>query len=142
MLDESTGVLAQERVELTLPAGSDLMALARYTAATVATRAGFDIEEIEDLRLAVDELCITLGPLPGEAAIHLEYGRVDDLVTVVATAVVPEGLEAVDAGDLGASELAEQLLDALVDSHGVDVQEGRPCAWMRRRGTSPAASPS
>ncbi len=43
-------------VELTLPAGSDLIVLARFTAVTLGSRAGFDIEEIEDLRLAVDEL--------------------------------------------------------------------------------------
>ena len=46
-------------VELTIPVRADLVVLARLTAATVASRADFDVEEIEDLRLAVDELCIS-----------------------------------------------------------------------------------
>ena len=47
-----------EAVELIIPVQSDLVVLARLTAATVASRAGFNVEEVEDLRLAVDELCV------------------------------------------------------------------------------------
>ena len=47
-------------VTLSIPVSADLLVLVRLTAATVASRAGFDVEEIEDLRLAVDELCISL----------------------------------------------------------------------------------
>ena len=47
-------------VGLSIPSGADLLVLARLTAATVASRAGFDVEEVEDLRLAVDELCVAL----------------------------------------------------------------------------------
>ena len=49
-----------EAVELIIPVQSDLVVLARLTAATVASRAGFDVEEVEDLRLAVDELCVSI----------------------------------------------------------------------------------
>ena len=49
-----------DTVELTIPVRADLVVLARLTAATVASRADFDVEEIEDLRLAVDELCISV----------------------------------------------------------------------------------
>ncbi len=48
----------REPVELSIPVQSDLIVLARLTAATVASRAGFDVEEVDDLRLAVDELCV------------------------------------------------------------------------------------
>ncbi len=46
------------RVELALSVEDDLLVLARFTVSAVASRAGFDVEEIEDLRLAVDELCL------------------------------------------------------------------------------------
>ena len=49
-----------DTVELTLPIRADLVVLARFAAATIASRADFDVEEIEDLRLAVDELCISV----------------------------------------------------------------------------------
>ncbi len=49
-----------DTVELTLPVRADLVVLARFAAGTIASRADFDVEEIEDLRLAVDELCVSL----------------------------------------------------------------------------------
>ena len=54
----SAGAAAGAQVELTLSVADDLLALARLTVSAVASRAGFDVEEIEDLRLAVDELCL------------------------------------------------------------------------------------
>jgi hypothetical protein len=130
-VEQPVQTLAQERVELTLPAGADLMSLARYAVATVATRAGFGIDEIEDLRLAVDELCISLGPLPPDAVLEFEFERRDDLVSVV-----------VSAGNAGSdfdsdlvrttNDLSEQLLRTLVDEHG-HLSNGRPSAWLRRR---------
>ena len=47
-----------DRVELTFPARGDLIVLARLVTSAVSARAGFDIEELEDLRLAVGELCL------------------------------------------------------------------------------------
>jgi anti-sigma regulatory factor (Ser/Thr protein kinase) len=43
-------------VELSIPVRSNLLVLARLTAATLASRAEFGIEDIEDLRLVVEEL--------------------------------------------------------------------------------------
>ena len=48
------------RVELSLPADAQMLFLARMTAAAVATRAELNYEQVEDLRLAIDELCIAL----------------------------------------------------------------------------------
>ncbi len=47
-------------VELSIPVTADLVVLARLTASTVASRSNFDVEEVEDLRLAVDELCVSM----------------------------------------------------------------------------------
>jgi len=47
-------------VELTFPVRSDLLVLARLTAAALASRADFGIEDIEDLRLVVEELCLSV----------------------------------------------------------------------------------
>ena len=64
-------------VELTIPVKADLVVLARLTAATVASRADFDVEEIEDLRLAVDELCISViqDSLEGRLDLHVQSGQ-------------------------------------------------------------------
>src|ERR1700683_666298 len=72
-----------EMVELSFPASVDLVVLARFTAATVAARAGFDIDEIEDPRLAVDELCVSFGPLEWYSNVRLRFERNEDVVRIV-----------------------------------------------------------
>ena len=46
-----------ERVHLVIPPSSRFLRTARLVAADAAERAGCDVEEIEDFRIAVDELC-------------------------------------------------------------------------------------
>ena len=62
-----------ESVELSIPVQSDLIILARLTAATVASRAGFDVEEVDDLRLAVDELCVLVIDGAGTGRLNLSF---------------------------------------------------------------------
>ncbi len=142
MIETSPKTVKDEVIELSFPAHGDLITLARFTAATVAVRAGFDVEEIEDLRLAVDELCASFGPLRGDRLLRIEYRRIEDTVEVkcildppVAGSSEKEGAP-VDDGDWGGLELSEQLLDALVDAHGREAVGEMRCAWLRKRRTS------
>jgi hypothetical protein len=50
----------EERIELVLQADKRLVRVARLVASGVATTAGFDVEEVEDLQIAVDELWTAL----------------------------------------------------------------------------------
>ena len=42
-----------EVIELTMPVDPDLLMVVRFTAAAIAARAEFDLEEVEDLRLGL-----------------------------------------------------------------------------------------
>ena len=77
-----------EPVELSIPVQADLILLARLTAATVASRAGFDVEEVEDLRLAVDELCVSVVNGASTGRLQLTFVTTDGNVEV-SCAVVP-----------------------------------------------------
>lgn len=46
-----------DKISIQLPAISDYLPTIRMTASTVASNMGFDIEEVEDIKLAVSELC-------------------------------------------------------------------------------------
>ncbi len=71
---ETSGIpVTSEPVELSIPVESDLILLARLTAATVASRAGFDVEEVDDLRLAVDELCVLVADGDGTGRLNLTF---------------------------------------------------------------------
>jgi serine/threonine-protein kinase RsbW len=124
-----------DRVELKFPARGDLIVLARLVTSAISARAGFDIEELEDLRLAVGELCLLT--LQGSDSLHgdlrLELNVLGDAIEVVCTleragigsALEPDGDEV--------ARLSEQILDALVDEHGRESQDGSVRAWLRKR---------
>jgi len=137
-MNETMDVLsAGDRIELRFPARGDLLVLARLVTSAISARAGFDIEEVEDLRLAVSELCllalhgndVTFGDLA------LEFTVLGDAIGAVCT------LErASSAGSSGtapeadeSARLSEQILDALVDEHGRESQDGSVRAWLRKR---------
>jgi len=68
-------------LHLLIPADAEHLRAARLVAADAAGRAGFDCDETEDLRIAVDELChclmrVTDGP------ISLTFGVNGDDVTI------------------------------------------------------------
>jgi serine/threonine-protein kinase RsbW len=124
-----------DRVQLTFPARGDLIVLARLVSSAVSARAGFDIEELEDLRLAVGELCLLT--LQGSDARHgnlcLELAVKGDAIEVTS---ILEGAAAEESSDPEADEsarLSEQILDALVDEHGLERQDGLVRAWLRKR---------
>jgi len=116
-------------VDLSIPVQADLVVLARLTAATVAGRAGFGVEDIEDLRLAVEELCLSLVGSRDDGRLHLTYECEGDAITV--DCWYEMGDQAVVKSD--ADDLSLRILDALVDEHGRDLQEGRPSAWLCKR---------
>ena len=126
----------RDRVELTLPARPELLFLVRMTAAAVASRADFGYDQIEDLRLAIDELALGMtgdGGSPGR--LQLLFSWTGDAVEVVG--VYQPGDDEPRRGDLVVAqpenELSARILDALVDEHGRDVVNGCPRVWLRMR---------
>jgi serine/threonine-protein kinase RsbW len=122
-----------EVVEITLPATADLVALARFTAATLAAKADFDVEEIEDLRLAVDELCVMMIRMGGAGRLALRFERERDELEVSCTQVGAPG-STVHREQMTADDgLSERILDALVDQHGSRLEGGEARVWLRKR---------
>src|SRR5579875_1546526 len=79
VLDEERGapVATTDEVRLTVPAMPEYLRLARVTAAGLASRLGFSFDEVEDLRLAIDELCYGLTGntgRPGTVEIRYQVG--------------------------------------------------------------------
>lgn len=127
----SAGAAAGAQVELTLSVADDLLALARLTVSAVASRAGFDVEEIEDLRLAVDELCLQVlqGRRSGRLVLAMAGGS-----GCIDVWCRYEGTEdARPDGPDDEADLSERILDALVDEHGPFVADGRPGARLTKR---------
>jgi serine/threonine-protein kinase RsbW len=135
MTESMEKLAAGDRIQLTFPARGDLIVLARLVTSAISARAGFDIEELEDLRLAVGELCLLT--LQGHDSrygdLRLELSVLDDALGVECTLehAAPGGETHPDEDE--SALLSEQILDALVDEHGRESQDGSVRAWLRKR---------
>jgi serine/threonine-protein kinase RsbW len=121
-----------DTVALSLPVRSDLLVLARITAATMAARADFDIEEIEDLRLAVDELCLSVVGGARSGTVRLEFtlhGATIAIACELDRSGEPDDGHVPDEPD----ELSIRLIEALVDEHHRDSGPAGGRAWLSKR---------
>lgn len=102
-----------EQVRLTLPTTPHLLRVARLTAAGLAGRLGFSFDEIEDVKIAVDELCFALvGSRGRPGSLTLTY-TLDVASLVIEGAATYEGAPP----ELAPSELSSQILAAVVNDH-------------------------
>lgn len=104
-----------DEVRLAVPATPEYLRLARVTATGLASRLGFTYDEVEDLRLAIDELCFALIGNKGRPGyVSLRYVMTTDALHI-------EGEGAFE--DVGPapklSDLSRQILAALVDEYDV-----------------------
>jgi serine/threonine-protein kinase RsbW len=125
--------VGSDEIELTIPAIPELLSLPRLTAAALAARAGFDIEEVEDVRLAIEELCLAAFDGRGSGRLELRLACFGPTIEVACTFIAtgPTANLASSRTELGA-ELTEQLLEALTDEHGSDSSAGVVRAWFKK----------
>jgi hypothetical protein len=142
------------RIELSIPAQPALLQLVRLTAGVVAARADLELNDVEDLRLAIDELCLPfMGPTGHPGRLLVRYGWNDERIEIscILTAADEGALDATQEKVAPAAlpreikgqaerlrdELSSQILDALVDEHGEMTIGGRAGVWLRMRRRRP-----
>ncbi|MHB1534540.1 MAG: ATP-binding protein [Acidimicrobiales bacterium] len=126
-----------DEVHLAVPAKPEFLRLTRVTAAGLASRLGFSFDEVEDLRLAIDELCYGLTGADGRegtVAVRYELGE-DRLVIEGEGHFTPPDSEAL------LSELSRVILTALVDEHELVATAHGPRFRLvkRRHGPGPGS---
>ena len=105
-------------VALTVPAVPEYLRLARTASADAASRAGFDYEEIDDLRIAVSELCHLLIGTGGGGTLSLELWVRERGVTIDGYVSNP--------GSSVENEFSSAILATVVDEYTIsDGDDGR-----------------
>lgn len=115
-----------EEVRLVLPALPAYVRLARLTATGLASRVGFSYDEVEDLRIAVDELCYLLVGAQGRPGTITLTFSMDSVGLVVA------GEGRAGGGRAEFAELSEQILAAIVEDGDVTRGDGTIAFRMAR----------
>jgi serine/threonine-protein kinase RsbW len=109
-----------EIIDLDLPLAHRHASTVRVVAASLAADLGFSVDDIDELRLGVDEVVSIMADADGtEAArVHLRFVLSDQTITVTVTR---SGVaEIITPGHV--DELAVRILDAVVDRF--EVSEG------------------
>ena len=114
-------------VRIVVPAELGHVRLVRLAAAAFADRLGFDVDEIEDVRVAVDELASCLIERASSGALTVAFTASDQVFAV-------EG-QVVGTQNPVFDELTAQILGAVVNSYETGTSNGT--AWFRAEKSIP-----
>jgi serine/threonine-protein kinase RsbW len=123
-----------ETIRLAVPAALEYVRIVRLTASGVASRLGFDVEEIEDLRVAVDELASLVVESADGGELGVQFAVRDDILRIEGEALLAPGQSEVRVDDLTA-----QILAAVVDEWDFSAQDGLVRFACTRRVPEPTA---
>lgn len=112
--DEDTG-----SVSLAVPARAEYLGVLRVAAAAVGVRAGLDYEEVEDLRIAADELCYLVMHAAGyQGDLSLDFAVRPGYIELTGTLPCPPRDEPVQP-----TELMARILAGAVDMFSLDEND-------------------
>jgi serine/threonine-protein kinase RsbW len=112
-----------DTVTIRIPASPAYVQVVRLVAAGLASRLKFTIDDIEDLKIAVDEVCAYLTGAQGrEGDLHIRFTVADDRIEIAGTGMLAPGQKI--RTDL--TDFSRMILDTVVDSASLDSTNGRP----------------
>ncbi len=128
---------AEDEILLAFPAWRTNLRIARLAVSSVAADAGFGLEDIEDLQVAVTELCgVLLGPA---ATDHDGFGRIELRLRVDAGDVELDGRRDPAPGPIpDLDPIARELLAVITDHHTLEAVDGR-WSFSLRKGPTPGS---
>jgi serine/threonine-protein kinase RsbW len=111
----------EDAVRLSVPAALEYVRIVRLTGSGVASRLGFDVEEIENLRVALDELASMAIELADKGELEVTFSTTDTELRIEGRAPVAEGV------DVGVEALTAQILKAVIDDYELRAVDGYVC---------------
>ncbi|MGW1062522.1 ATP-binding protein [Micromonospora sp. NBC_01412] len=119
-------------VHLTVPADGGYLGVLRTATAGLAARLQFALDEIEDLRIAVDEACaMLLAIATRDAELECRFAVTDDALTVEVTVPTVRG-----ATLPSESSFAWKVLTALTTTASANAANGRATISLLTRRAS------
>jgi hypothetical protein len=114
-------------VRLELPIESQYIRVARLVASGLGASAGLDVDAVDDLRIAVDELCAALFEVGGEK-VELTFAVGADNVEVTGRTATGS----VAAFEPARLVLSRQILDVACDHYSLSLDGGVAQFTMRK----------
>jgi hypothetical protein len=110
--------LQEDAVRLSVPASLEYVRIVRLTGSGVASRLGFDIEEIENFRVALDELASMAIDVASGGELEMTFFTTDSELRVDGRAPIAAGVE------VAVESLTAQILKAVIDDYELRADDG------------------
>jgi anti-sigma regulatory factor (Ser/Thr protein kinase) len=111
-------LVSATQVQLDIPGSPEFLRLARLAAADVGSRIGMRFEDLEDLRIAVDELGFTITGGEPDCTLTLIFRLDDDAIRVEGTCEHRDG-------SFEPTDLARTIVAAVVDEYQLEVVDNQ-----------------
>jgi serine/threonine-protein kinase RsbW len=112
-----------EKVIIKIPASPAYIGVVRLVAAGLATRLRFTIDEIEDLKIAVDELSAYLTGSQGrEGDLELTFTITEESIEIRGEGLLTPGQKV----RTELTEFSRMILDTVVDTASLEQTDGSP----------------
>lgn len=115
-------------VVLQVPSVAASLRVVRMVAATLVADDGFDVDEVDDVRMAVDELCAAVIETEPASPVRLRFRLEDHRLDVLIDAERASSAATVD-------ELRAAVLGAVTDEYSMAGADGRSIASFTKRST-------
>lgn len=122
--ETDAGATTATEVRLAVPRSLEYVPLARVTVAAYAARLGFDIEEIEDGRIAVDELARILVEVGDGPTLDLSLRGSGSRLAIAGRTTCP-----CDTADPQLDPITVQILGAIAHDYQITIEDGT--VWFR-----------
>lgn len=116
-----TAEAREDVIRLSVPAALEYVRIVRLTGSGIASRLGFDVEEIENLRVALDELASMAIDIADGGELEMTFCTTDTELRIVGKVPIAEGVEAV------VEPLTAQILKAVIDDYELRSDDGYVC---------------
>jgi serine/threonine-protein kinase RsbW len=121
-------------IVLQIPAIASSLRVVRMVAATIVADGGFDVDEVDDVRMAVDELCAAVIETRPTTPLRVSFRLHTHVLEVEVDA---DGAPADVSAPI--DDLREAVLGAVTDHYRVAVESGRSLASFTKRSVTAAS---
>lgn len=114
----TTSIDGTTRVELVVPADPQLLRIVRLVASGLASLASLDLDGVEEVRVAADELVSTLIEVSDGEPVHIRLTITDDVLRLEASTPLAPG------ATLDVDPMVDRVLEAVSTSHSWRTDDG------------------
>ncbi|MDP1820831.1 MAG: hypothetical protein Q8K58_13210 [Acidimicrobiales bacterium] len=119
-------------LQLVLQPDPRLLRVVRLVASGLASLGEFDLDAVEEVRVASDELVSTLIEASGGGNVTVTFELASDSLCVDGTTTLPA------SGELSVDPLTDRILDAVTSNHAWTTTNGQVHGHLEREFTFPS----